>query len=102
MERKFNLTPKRIEALRFLEGRQGGVYVSLLADALLTSEYRRKVGSGFAAQQATRSGAGYAVPLIKAGLVSKKATPFGWGVVSITEAGRKVLSDLDAQQGGAG
>lgn len=100
MERKFNLTPTRIKALRFVKGRSGGVYVSLLAQELLTSEYRQRVGSGFSAQQATRSGAGYAVPLIKAGLLTKHATTYGWGRVSITEAGLKVLSDLDAQEAG--
>jgi hypothetical protein len=98
--KKFNLTPTRIKALRLVKDRPGGVYVRLLAQELLTSEYRQRVGSGFAAQQATRSGAGYAVPLIKAGLLNKHATTYGWGRVSITEAGLKVLSDIDAQESG--
>jgi len=34
----------------------------------------------------------------KAGLVKKEATTFGWGIVSITDAGIKALDDLDSQQ----
>lgn len=94
----FHLTPKRIEALRLLRSRTAGVYVRMLAQEVLVGEYRRRINSGFSAQQATRSGAGYAVPLIKAGLVKKEATTYGWGIVSITAAGIKALDDLDAQQ----
>lgn len=98
MTKQFNLTPKRVDALRFLRSRPSGVYVRMLAQEVLVGEYRRRVNSGFSAQQATRSGAGYAVPLIKAGLVKKEATTYGWGIVSITAAGIKALDDLDAQQ----
>lgn len=98
MAKSFNLTPKRIEALRFLRSRPSGVYVRMLAQEVLVGEYRRRINSGFSAQQATRSGAGCAVPLIKAGLVKKEATTFGWGIVSITDAGIKALDDLDSQQ----
>ncbi len=92
MGAKFNLTPTRIKALEYLADKPDGVYVSGLADAVLTSEYRRKANYGFSAQQATRSGAGCAVPLIKAGLVRKRNTEYGWGIVSLTDAGHAALA----------
>lgn len=92
MSTTLNLTPTRIKALEYLADKPGGVYVSGLADAVLTSEYRRKAKYGFSAQQATRSGAGCAVPLIKAGLVCKRNTDYGWGIVSLTEAGHAALA----------
>ena len=95
---KFNLTPTRIKALEYLVDKPDGVYVSGLADAVLTSEYRRKSNYGFSAQQATRSGAGCAVPLIKAGLVRKRNTQYGWGIVSLTEAGHAALASHKATQ----
>lgn len=88
-----NITPTRLKALEFLAGKPEGVYVSALADEILTSEYRRQIKSGFAAQQSTRSGAGYATPLIRAGLVKKRATTYGWGIVSITPEGLKILEE---------
>ena len=87
-----NITPKRLEALRYLADHPCGVYVCGLAVAILTSKWRREHQSGYTAQQATRAGAGYATPLIKAGLASQRDTEFGWGIVSITEAGRGVLA----------
>lgn len=96
----FNLTAKRLEALRYLADHPRGVYVSGLAEAILTSQWRREHQSGFTAQQATRSGAGYALPLIKAGLVSKRDTDYGWGVVSITDAGLSAITR--AEKSGAG
>ena len=95
MDKSLNITPTRLKALKFLASKTGGVYVSALADAILTSEYRRKIKSGFTAQQSTRSGAGCAVPLIRAGLVQKRATTYGWGIVSITDAGLKLLAEQD-------
>jgi len=65
MAKSFNLTPKRIEALRFLRSRPSGVYVRMLAQEVLVGEYRRRIKSGFSAQQAKRPGAGCAVPLIQ-------------------------------------
>ena len=50
----------------------------------------------YGSQQATRTGAGCAVPLIKAGLVSKRDRTYGWGDVTITSAGRKLLAERDA------
>lgn len=96
MAETFNLTPTRIKALEYLADKPDGVYVSGLADAVLTSEYRRKSNYGFSAQQATRSGAGCAVPLIKAGLVRKRDTEYGWGIVSLTDAGRAALASNKA------
>ena len=87
-----NITPKRLEALRYLADRPDGVYVCALAHAVLTSQWRREHRSGFTAQQATRSGAGYATPLIEAGLVRKRDAEFGWGIVSITDAGRAAIA----------
>ena len=96
LNKKLNITPTRLKALQFLATVPNGVYVSALADKVLTSEYRRNNNYGFAAQQATRSGAGCAVPLIRAGLVRKQTTQYGWGLVSITDAGLKLLSDREA------
>lgn len=75
-----------------------GCYVSHIAESILTSDYRKEMKSGFAAQQATRSGAGYAIPLIKAGLLRKNRTTYGWGTVSITEAGLTALAEHKAAQ----
>ena len=91
-----NLTPKRLQALQVVSACKEGCYVSHIADKVLTSEYRRKNNTGFWAQQATRSGAGYVIPMIKAGLLRKWRTEHGWGRVTLTDAGRKVLSDIDA------
>ena len=93
-----NLTPKRIQTLELVAGIRDpkGCYVSHIADVVLTSDYRKEKRHGFAAQQSTRSGAGYAIPLIKAGLLRKHRTTYGWGTVTITDAGRKVLADHKA------
>lgn len=103
MLKELNITPTRLKALQYLATKPDGVYVRALADQLLVSEYRRKVRIRFSAQQATRSGAGCAVPLIRAGLVRKRDADYGWGIVSITDAGLKIVaeheaaSDLDRQ-----
>lgn len=96
MSKALNITPTRQKALEYLAGKPSGVYVSALADEILTSEYRRKIKSGFTAQQSTRSGAGLAVPLIRAGLVQKRDTTHGWGMVSLTDAGRKLVAERNA------
>lgn len=96
MPKELNITPTRLKALQYLATKPDGVYVCALADQILTSEYRRKIKSGFTAQQATRSGAGCAVPLIRAGLARKRDTTYGWGIVSITDAGLKVLAEHEA------
>jgi len=98
---ELNITPTRLKALQYLATKPNGVYVSALADEILTSEYRRQRKYGFSAQQATRSGAGYAVPLIRAGLVMKRDTDFGWGMVFITEAGRQVITKHEAASNAA-
>lgn len=90
-----NITPKRLEALRFLVNHPRGVCVAHLADEILTSKYRLSINSGFSRQQATRSGSGCATPLIKAGLVSVRYQTQGWGDVAITNAGRELLAELD-------
>ena len=97
-KKPFNITPKRLEALRFLADHSRGVYVSYIADAILTSQWRRDHKSGFTAQQATRSGAGYATPLIEAGLVEKRDTDYGWGIVSITDAGRAAIAHAELSE----
>lgn len=96
MSKPLNITPTRQKALEYLASKPGGVYVSALADEILTSEYRRQIKSGFSAQQSTRSGAGLAVPLIRAGLVHKRNTTYGWGMVSLTEAGHKLVAERKA------
>jgi hypothetical protein len=98
MSPKLNLTPTRLKALQYLASKPAGVYVSALADEVLTSQYRQTISSGFKAQRATQAGAGCAVPLIRAGLVHKQHTTYGWGIVSITDAGLKLLADHPAAQ----
>lgn len=89
------VTAKRLEALRYLADHPGGVYVCAIAHAILTSQWRRDHQSGFTAQQATRSGAGYVMPLIEAGWVKKRDTDFGWGIVSITESGLAAIKEAN-------
>lgn len=96
VKKDLNITPKRLLALKYLADKPNGVYVCGLADAILTSEWRREHKTGFSAQQATRSGAGYAIPLINAGLVRKQRTDYGWGMVFLTDAGHKVIAAHDA------
>jgi hypothetical protein len=88
-----NITPKRLEALKHLASKPKGLYVSALADAVLTSAHRTGRGSGFSRQQATRSGAGCALPLIRAGYVWVEPKTIGWGVVHITDRGRSILAE---------
>lgn len=95
-QKELNITPTRLKALQYLATKPDGVYVRALANQLLVSEYRRNIKSGFSAQQATRSGAGCAVPLIRAGLLVKRDTEYGWGIVSITDAGLKIVAEHEA------
>ena len=92
-----NITPKRLEALRFLASRPNGVRVAMLAHEVLV-RYSCSMPIRiipYSSQQATRTGAGCAVPLIKAGLISKRDRTFGWGDVKITSAGLQLLAELD-------
>lgn len=85
-----NLTTTRLAALRYLALRAAPVYVCALAD-----EAAPRVGRGYSRQQATRTGAGIARPLIVAGLAAYHDASHGWGLVSLTDAGRKVLKVFD-------
>lgn len=90
-----NITPKRIEALRWVKDHPGH-YVDALATAVLTSVRRRDNGSGYKAQMATRAGAGCVTPLIKIGLVAKERTDYGWGKVTLTDQGKSLVDTIDA------
>jgi hypothetical protein len=89
-----NITPKRLKALELIAGSKDakGLIVGYIAQELLTGDYKQQTGRGLWPQQATRSGAGYVIPLVKAGLLRVWPESIGWGTVSITDAGRKVLA----------
>lgn len=97
MTKPLNITPKRLAALRFLASKKGSVRVSMLADEVLHRQSRFDPARelGYSRQQATRTGAGCAVPLIKAGFVAKEYQTYGWGNVSITQAGLDLLAEID-------
>lgn len=95
MSGPLNLTDKRLECLRYLARKKNPVYVSALADAVVPRGSRY----GYTAQMATRTGAGVAWPLIRAGLVSRRSTEYGWGTVAITDAGLEVLAAFDRDDG---
>lgn len=92
----FNLTPKRVEALRFIQ-KHPDCYVGAVAEAVLVGEYRRKNNSGFWSQMATRSGAGYCQKLRDAGLITINThTDYGYGRVRLTQFGEDTLKDSDS------
>lgn len=110
----FNMTAKRIEALKFVQqadakrtdrGRFRGVLVGYLAQNVLASndEYWQKLHAKSGgrrhlwAQAATRMGAGYCKPLVERGLLSFHREDVGYGSVTITEAGIKAIADWDAK-----
>ena len=88
---KFDLTITRLQALRFVAMHPQGAYVCAVAHEVLTSQSRRDRQTCFSSQQATRSGTGYVMPLIDAGLLVKIDTEFGWGIVKITDAVRQII-----------
>jgi hypothetical protein len=90
---ELNLTPKRIAALMFLASHPRGVYVSYLAESVLSRPERKKHG-GYSSQMATRAGAGYVMPFIRAGIVERTTTDFGWGIVRLTMTGESLLKSL--------
>jgi hypothetical protein len=94
----FNLTPTRLKALRILQEKPNGLQASVLADAVLTSEYRKANNGGFSRQQATRSGACLALPLVREGLVSVSYTKVGWGFCKLTLKGLAMLDDMYFRQ----
>lgn len=97
-----NLTDKRIEALRWLATLKEPVYVCGLAEQCIPRDRLFEHSTrqlSRTAQMATRAGAGYAIPLIKAGLVKYHRKTYGWGQVSITPEGRKVLAAFDRDDG---
>ena len=92
----FNLTPKRLEALRFIQ-KHPDCYVGAVAEAVLTGEYRRKHNTGFWSQMATRSGAGYCQKLRDAGLITiNTLTDYGYGTVRLTLLGENTIKDSDS------
>lgn len=91
MAAEINLTPTRIRILEYLAGKPDGVYVSGLADDVIGRARSTVTLRRFKRQQATRLGAACAAPLIRAGLVRKIDTEYGWGMVTLTRAGREAL-----------
>lgn len=88
----FTLTPKRLAALKVIQGAPG-CYVSHVAQSVLGDDYRRTVLHGFTAQQATRAGAAYCQALEAAGLVKiNRHTDCGYGTVTLTPAGEAALA----------
>lgn len=88
----FTLTPKRLAALKVIQGAPG-CYVSHVAQSVLGDDYRRTVLHGFTAQQATRAGAAYCQALEASGLVKiDRFTQYGYGTVTLTPAGRAALA----------
>lgn len=99
----FNLTPKRLRALRLIQQRPG-----LRASALIQVCDKERTGDGGAwsgfdrsrtgKQGATRWGAAYAKPLIAAGLVeartitdhSGRRVHVGWAALYLTDLGQDV------------
>lgn len=89
----FNLTPKRLQALRLIQ-KHPDCYVGHVAQEVLAGEYRGK--RGLWAQQATRMGAGYCQKLQEAGLVRINTyTQFGYGTVHLTKLGEDTLRESD-------
>lgn len=86
----FNLTPKRLAALKLI-AEHPGCAVGFVAQNVLRSEYKVEKQVGLWAQQATRAGAAYCLALNAAGLVKLCRTEFGFGTVTLTEAGRAAI-----------
>ncbi len=96
MKPLFMLTPKRLQALRYIQAHPD-CYVGAVADAVLTSEYRRQHKTGFWSQMATRSGAGYCQKLRDAGLITINVyTEHGYGTVRLTLLGENTIKDSDS------
>lgn len=98
----FNLTEKRVEALRYIE-KHPGVYVCGVAQEVLASrdEYWSKTPTGVRPlwnQAATRMGAGYCKVLQEQGLVTIDThVDYGYGKVTISDKGVAKLREIDAQ-----
>jgi DNA-binding MarR family transcriptional regulator len=91
MAKSINLTPTRMRVLEYLASKPSGVYVSGLADEVIGAARKDAQKRRFKRQQATRLGAACAAPLVRAGLLRKIETDYGWGMVALTEAGRAAL-----------
>lgn len=93
----FNITAKRLEALRFI-GQRPGVLVGCVADNVLARTREDGSVRSMWSQAATRSGAGYCKQLASAGLVRIDTFQVrsGYGRVSLTAAGQAVLDEADA------
>lgn len=90
-----NITTKRLEVLRFLSKRQH-YRVSALAEALSPRATPDAPWRSWTAQGAARWGGGLVAPLEKAGFVNvDRFVSSGVGMVSITEAGLRVLAEAD-------
>lgn len=87
----FTLTPKRLAALKVIQGAPG-CYVSHVAQQVLTGDRRREAGHYLCAQQATRAGAAYCQALQAAGLVKIRLAEVGYGTVTLTTAGEAALA----------
>lgn len=91
----FNLTDKRVEALRYIAAHPG-VYVCGVAENVLS---KRPLW----AQAATRMGAGYCKALQEQGLVIiNTRVDCGYGRVTITPKGVARLAEIDAVKNSLG
>lgn len=92
-----NLTPKRIALLRLLALR-GEFYVSGLADKIAPRISSTGREYGWSRQGAARWGGAYVRPLEKAGLITvNRHVDCGVGIAHLTEVGRRLLREHDAQ-----
>lgn len=95
----FTLTPKRIEALKFIQ-RKPGVYVGFVAENVLAKNRLDGSKRPMWSQAATRSGAGYCQALAKQGLVSIDTyVDCGYGRVTITAKGEQAILDAETLDG---
>lgn len=90
----FNLTAKRLRALRMIQQRPG-LLACALVDLCETRSVAGREFNGFmrsrtGAQGATRWGAQYAKPLIAAGLVTHRFSDVGWAKLWLTPLGEHV------------
>jgi len=97
MTKPFNLTPKRLSALRLIQQRPGCYLRELIdiCDRQVSPINESRTWSGFdrngtGKQAATRWGASYARPLVKAGLVQEQFAVPGGARLYLTPLGRRV------------
>jgi len=96
MTTTFNLTPKRLEVLAFVE-KHPGVVVSAVAQEVLAKAYDDGRRRQMSRQGATRTGAGYCKALAKAGYLHLQLVLVGYAYASLTDKGRNALREHRAK-----